>query len=149
MTLKATAVKPYQFKNSPRMLIINYFSKRTYSIKHVYMRMHALGEHQEEFFYSHILTQKIGDGYHKADNQDRLWASIPLNRAKGLAQRYSNKHLSSAIATASLPILNLQIQEISPYMKDMDLNYLAQFRLAPRLRYFQWFADLDETHLYQ
>ncbi len=49
MTLKATAVKPYQYKNSPRMIIINYFSKRTYSIKHVFMRMHALGERQEEF----------------------------------------------------------------------------------------------------
>jgi len=65
---------------------------------------------------------------------------------KDLARRCCNTRISSAIATANLPILNLQIRGISPYMKDMTLSYSAKFRRALRLPYSLCYADLDETH---
>ena len=58
----------------------------------------------------------------------RSWVSTLFNREKDLAQRYCNTHLSSAIATASLPILNLQMLRISHCIGDTALSYLVPFR---------------------
>jgi hypothetical protein len=94
---------------------------------------------QKDFFQVFAITQVSLIGIY------RLWVSTRFNREKDLARRCCNTHLSSAIATANLPILNLQIRGISPYMKDMTLGYSAKFRRALRLPYSLCYADLDET----
>jgi hypothetical protein len=73
------------------------------------------------------------------------WASTHPNRAKDLAQHYCNMHLSSAIATPSLLISNLQIRRTFPYTNDMALSYLALFRWGHRLPSFQCSADLADA----
>jgi hypothetical protein len=47
-TLKAIAVKPYQHKNSPRMMLST-MSVSGHIALSMFLRMHALGERQEEF----------------------------------------------------------------------------------------------------
>jgi hypothetical protein len=76
----------------------------------------------------------------------RSWESTRPNSTEDLAQRYCNIHLCSAIVTASLLTLNLQILGISTCMNGMVLNYLVPFRWGRHHPSFQCSADRVETH---